>query len=183
MAGINTARKNSRASVQHGTGVKIEKRVTINKRPEELFNFWRDFANLPSFMNHLKSVRIIDDKHSHWVANGPARTTLEWDAEIINEIPNELIAWRSIRKARIPNAGSVRFEKSRNGRGTEVKVALSYAPPAGKIGVLIAKIFGEEPGQQVEEDLRRFKQVMEAGETASVEGQSSGRRAASGGRR
>ncbi|MGE0132924.1 MAG: SRPBCC family protein [Blastocatellales bacterium] len=184
---ISTAKgKGRRASVKHGAGIKVEKSVTIKRQAEELFRFWRNFENLPRFMNHLESVRVIDghpNGRSHWVAKAPAGMTVEWDAEIINEEPNELIAWRSLEGAQIPNAGSVRFEKAPNSRGTEVKVSLEYAPPAGKLGSLIAKLFGEEPERQVEEDLRRFKQLMETGETASVEGQTSGRRAASGGGR
>ena len=172
---INTARrKGPRASVAHGEGIKIEKSVTINKSPAELYRFWRNFENLPRFMNHLESVRVLDPRRSHWVAKAPAGMSVAWDAEIINEKENELIAWRSLEDADIPNAGSVRFEKASNGRGTEVKVALNYDPPAGKLGVSIAKLFGEEPEQQVEEDLRRFKQLMEAGETPTTEGQPRG---------
>ncbi|HZS04219.1 MAG TPA: SRPBCC family protein [Blastocatellia bacterium] len=179
--GISTSEKGGlNASVRHGEGIKVEKSVTINKPPEELFRFWRNFENLPRVMSHLETVRVIDEKRSHWVASAPAGTTVEWDAEIINEKPNELIAWRSLEDSQIPNAGSVRFERAPNGRGTEVKVALNYEPPAGSLGSLVAKLFGEEPAQQVAEDLRHFKQVMEAGETPSVEGQPSGRSATSG---
>jgi uncharacterized membrane protein len=176
---INTARRRgSRASVAHGQGIKTEKSVTINKPAHELYRFWRKLDNLPQFMQHLDSVRTIDDRRSHWVAKAPMATTVEWDAEIINEKENELIAWRSLENSEIPNAGSVRFEEAPSGRGTIVKVAINYDPPAGKLGTILAQLFGEEPGQQVEEDLRRFKQMMEAGEMASVEGQPSGRRAA-----
>lgn len=179
--GINTAKhRHPRASVQHGEGIKIEKSVIINKRPDEIFKFWRNFENLPRFMNHLDSVRIIDDKRSHWVAKAPAGSTVEWDAEIINESPNELIAWRSIEGAEIANAGSVRFEKTPNDRGTEVKVTLSYSPPGGKLGALIARIFGEEPERQVEEDLYRLKQVVESGEALSIDRRTSGQSAISG---
>ena len=178
---INTTlRKGPRASVAHGEGIKVEKSVTINKSPAELYRFWRNFENLPRFMNHLESVRVIDSRRSHWAAKAPAGMSVEWGAEIINEKENELIAWRSLADADIPNAGSVRFEKAPNGHGTEVKVALNYDPPAGKLGVAVAKLFGEEPEQQVEEDLRRFKHLMEAGETASTAGQPSGRIASQG---
>jgi uncharacterized membrane protein len=167
--GINTMRrKNPAASVQHGEGIKIEESVIVNKSPEELYRFWRNFESLPSFMKHLESVRKIDDRRSHWVAKAPAGTALEWDAEIINEKENELIAWRSLEGADIPNAGSVRFERAPGGRGTEVKVALNYDPMGGKLGVAIAKLFGEEPEQQIKEDLCRFKQLMEAGEVPAI---------------
>ena len=178
--GVNTAGGQSpAASVGHNQGIKVEKSVTINKSPEELYRYWRNFENLPRFMNHLESVKVLDPKRSHWVAKAPAGRTVEWDAEIHNEKENELIAWRSLEGSEVNNAGSVRFEKAPNGRGTEVKVALEYEPPAGFIGSLIAKLFGEEPEQQVQEDLRRFKQVMEAGEASTTQGQPSGRSAGS----
>jgi uncharacterized membrane protein len=179
--GINTAR-HKHAGVRHGEGVKVEKSVTINKPPEELYRFWRNFENLPRFMNHLEAVRVLDDKRSHWTAKAPLGMTAEWDAEIINEQANELIAWRSVEGSSIPNAGSVRFEQRPGTTETVVRVSLNYAPPGGAFGALLAKLFGEEPEQQVAEDLRRFKQLMEAGETASTQGQPSGRVAASGSR-
>jgi uncharacterized membrane protein len=175
---ISTARvRQGDPSVHHGDGIKVEKSVTVNKPAEELYRFWRNFENLPRFMNHLESVRVTGEKTSHWVAKAPAGMAAEWDAEIINEHENELISWRSLEGSEVPNAGSVRFEKAPNGRGTVVKVAINYEPPAGKLGALVAKLFGEEPEQQVMEDLRHFKQVMEAGELPSTEGQSSGRTA------
>ena len=177
--GIDTNKQNQQSGVQQGQGIKVEKSVTINKSREELYKFWRNLENLPRFMDHLESVRVMDNKVSHWVAKGPLGTTVEWDAEIINEKENELIAWQSIEGATVSNAGSVRFENKAGVSGTIVKVSLSYDPPGGVIGATFAKLFGEEPNQQVEEDLRRFKQVMETGETASVEGQPSGRSAAS----
>ena len=162
---VSTAkRKGLRASVKHGAGIKVEKSVTINKPVEELFRFWHNFENLPSFLRHLESVRAIgghSGRRSHWAARLPAGMKVEWDAEIINEAPNELIAWRSLEGAQIPNAGSVRFERIPNGEGAEVKVTLEYSPPAGKIGSLVAKFFGEDPERRVAEDLRRFKQLME----------------------
>jgi uncharacterized membrane protein len=152
------------ASVGRGRGVKLEKSVTIDRPVEELYAFWRSFDNLPRFMDHLESVQVIDERRSHWVAKAPAGTRVEWDAEIHNEIPNELIAWRSLPGSDISNAGSVHFRPAPSGRGTEVRVALSYEPPAGRLGDAVAKLFGESPSQQVDADLRRFKQVMEAGD-------------------
>jgi uncharacterized membrane protein len=173
--GLSTAARGDAASVRHGAGVKVEKSVLINESPEELYRFWRDFENLPRFMKHLEAVHVMDDKRSHWTAKAPAGRTVEWDAEIIQERENELIAWRSLEDADVANAGSVRFEKAPVDRGTLVKVALNYEPPAGTLGLLVAKLFGEEPERQVEEDLRRFKQLIETGEIATTEGQSSGR--------
>lgn len=140
------------------------KSVTINKSPEELYKFWRNFENLPQFMNHLESVQVLDDGRSHWVAKGPAGTTIEWDAEITEDIPNELIAWRSLEGADVENSGSVRFERAPVDRGTIVRVEIEYSPPAGALGAAVAKLFGEEPEQQMKGDLHRFKQVMEIGE-------------------
>jgi len=177
--GISTAEgtANPKVSVPAHRGIKVEKSVTINRSPEELYHFWRNFENLPRFMDHLESVRVEGSGRSHWVAKAPAGTTVEWDAEIYNEKENELIAWRSLEGADVDNAGSVRFERAPEGRGTIVRVSLKYDPPGGLLGSTFAKLFGEEPSQQIEEDLRRFKQVMEAGETPTTEGQPSGRSA------
>jgi uncharacterized membrane protein len=181
--GVNTVhRQQGHASVRHGHGIKVEKSVTISKEPEALYGFWRNFSNLPRFMKHLESVTETNDGRSHWVAKAPAGMTVEWDAEIINEEENELIAWRSLEGATIPNAGSVRFERAPGNRGSVVRVSLSYEPPGGLLGSKIAKLFGEEPEQQIEEDLRRFKQLMEAGEIPSTDVQPSGRAASQAGR-
>jgi len=178
--GDDSLRRGRNVSVAAGRGVKVEKSVTIDRSPEELYTFWRNFENLPRFMDHLESVRVTDDKRSHWVAKAPAGTTVEWDAEVYNEKPNEMIAWRSLEGSDVDNAGSVHFERASGGRGTVVKVSLKYDPPGGVIGATIAKLFGEAPDQQIQEDLRRLKQVMEAGEIPTTEGQSSGRAAKSG---
>jgi uncharacterized membrane protein len=144
--------------------------LVINSSPEELYRFWRDFENLPRFMRHLESVKVLDDKRSHWAAKGPAGTTVEWDAEITEDRPNELIAWRSLEGADVYNTGSVRFEPAIGGRGTIVRVEIDYSPPGGVIGAGLAKLFGEEPEQQLDSDLRRFKQVIETGEVVRSEG-------------
>ncbi len=179
--GVDTAHeKSGAASVAGNRGIKVEKSVMVNRPAAELYRYWRNFENLPKFMDHLESVRTTGEKRSHWVAKAPAGTTVEWDAEIINEKENELIAWRSLENADVDNAGSVRFQEAPAGRGTEVRVSLEYDPPGGVIGAAIAKLFGEAPDQQIQEDLRRFKQVMEAGERATTEGQTSGRSATSG---
>jgi len=155
--------------------VRVTQSVVINRSPEELYRFWRDFQNLPRFMKHLESVEQTDERRSHWVAKAPAGATVEWDAEIVTDQPNEVIAWRSLEGADVENAGSVRFESLPAGRGTLVKVQLQYFPPAGAIGASLAKLFGEEPEWQIKDDLRRFKQVIEAGEIITTEGQSAGR--------
>lgn len=174
---VNTAQQDRQnaTSVQHKRGNKVARAVTIQKPPEELYRFWRNFENLPQFMQHLQSVTVKDLTHSRWVANAPAGQEVAWNAEIINEKENELIAWRSVGDADIDNAGSVHFTPAPGGRGTVVKVVLEYNPPAGKAGTFVAKLFGEEPDTQVREDLRHFKQIMETGEIPSTEGQSSGR--------
>jgi uncharacterized membrane protein len=127
-------------------------------------------------MNHLESVKKLDGVISHWKAKAPLGYTVEWDAEITNKVENEKIEWRSLDGADIPNTGKVEFLPTVE-RGTELKVTLSYIIPAGKLGELAAKIFGEEPGQQVAEDLRRFKSLMESGSIIKVEGQPSARAA------
>lgn len=158
----------------------VRQRVTINKSAEELYTFWRNFENLPQFMRHLESVTTLDTTRSHWVAKAPAGTTVAWDAEIITDQPNQEIAWRSAADADVPNSGSVRFVPSTAGRGTEVHVTIGYNPPAGVLGAAVAKLFGEEPNQQVGEDLLHFKQLMETGEVATTEGQPHGQRSALG---
>jgi uncharacterized membrane protein len=145
--------------------------MTINRSPEELYRFWRNFENLPSVMRHLESVTMKDDKRSHWVVKGPAGRCIEWDAEIVNEKPNQLIPWQSCEGADVDHWGVVHFRPATGGRGTEMSVELEYAPVGGAIGMTVAKLFGEEPAQQIQEDLRRFKQFMEAGEVPTTEGQ------------
>jgi len=151
-----------RAKEEHAVNVK--KTVTVNRPPAEVYQFWHDFQNLPRFMSHLQSVEIKGDGRSHWKTRAPAGTTVEWDAEVVQDQPNELIAWRSVEGADVANAGTVSFIPAPGDRGTEVRVELSYDPPAGAIGTAFAKLLGEEPNQQVMDDLRAFKQVMETGE-------------------
>ena len=163
------------ASDFHRRGVQVEESITVQKPVDEVYSFWRDFTNFPRFMQHLERVERIDDRRSRWTAKAPAGRTVSWDAEIINEEPNRVIAWQSLEDADVDNRGSVRFRAAPGGRGTEVKVTLVYLPPAGKIGVAIAKLSGEDPASQVRDDLRRFRQIMEVGEVPVVEGQPTGR--------
>jgi uncharacterized membrane protein len=144
----------------------FRKVFTINRQPDVVYGFWRTLENLPRFMKHLESVHVIDATHSRWRAKAPAGMTIEWDAEIIDDQPNERIAWRSIEGARVPNRGTVRFRPAPGARGTELDVEIDYTAPGGRLGSLAAKLFGEEPAQQVDDDLRRLKQVLETGEIA-----------------
>lgn len=161
--GLSTIPKPPGASLSYTAGVRVDAAVTVYRPREEVFRFFRDFRNLPQIMRHLESVTMLDDRRSHWVAKAPVGQTVEWDAEIINEIDNRLIAWRSLPGASVDNAGSVHFKEDPNRRGTIVKVELQYNPPAGMLGALVARMFGEEPTQQIREDLYRLKQVLEAG--------------------
>jgi uncharacterized membrane protein len=153
-----------------GGATQVKKSIIINRSPEELYQFWRDFENLPRFMNHLESVRVLDGKRSHWVAKAPAGTSVEWDAEITEDRPGELIAWRSLEGSEVDNSGSVRFESAPGDRGTIVKVEIAYNPPGGVIGEWIARLTGDDPEQQSQEALRCFKQVMETGEVIISDG-------------
>jgi uncharacterized membrane protein len=148
----------------------VTKSITVMRPRAELFQFWRNLENLPRFMHHLKHVAVTDARRSHWVAKAPAGTEVEWDAEVIDEELDEFISWRSVEGSEIHNAGSVRFKDAPADRGTEIEVEFVYDAPAGKVGAIIAKLFGEEPTQQVTDDLRRFKQVMETGEVVRSEG-------------
>jgi uncharacterized membrane protein len=152
------------ASVAHGRGVKIKKTVTIRLSPSRVYRFWRALDNLPIFMHGLDSVTVLDDGRSHWCARGPAGKTVEWDAQIINDVENEVIAWRSLPDSQVHNAGSVRFERALGGHGTLVTVTMEYDPPAGLLGALAARLLGADPERQVEDDLRRLKALLESGE-------------------
>jgi uncharacterized membrane protein len=157
-----------------GGGFHVSRSITINRSPQELYTFWRDFSRLPQFMYHLQEVRVIDDRRSHWKTSAPAGMQVEWDAQIIEDRPNELIAWRAINNAEVPNSGMVRFEPLPNHRGTVVHVEIDYDPPGGQLGRLVAKLFGEEPRQQIKGDLQRFKQVIETGEVMRSDGSPQG---------
>jgi uncharacterized membrane protein len=167
-------------AVLHGTAaqgsIRVDKSVTVNRSAEDCYLFWQDLENLPRFMQHLESVRKTGEKTSHWVAKAPGGGTVEWDAEIVADRPDEMISWHSLPGSDVAHAGSVRFEAAPAGRGTVVRVQMQYSPPAGVAGTLIAKLVGEEPDQQVREDLRRLKQMLEAGEIPTTEGQPSGKR-------
>lgn len=147
--------------------VLVGRSVTINRPPHELYDFWRDFRNLPLFMENIESVTHIDARRSHWKVKGPADATVEWDSIITEDSPGEVIAWTSVEGADVPNTGRIEFRPSPNGRGTIVTATVAYDPPANKLGALIAKLFGREPKVQSRRDLRRFKQLMETGEVST----------------
>jgi uncharacterized membrane protein len=145
-------------------GIHIKRSITVMRPREEVYSFWHDFQNLPTFMKHLESVTSSGNGRTHWKAKAPAGSSVEWDAEVTADQPNELIAWHSLANSDVNNSGMVRFTNAPGGRGTEVHVDLRYDPPGGPLGAMFAKLFGEEPGGQIADDLRRFKQVMEIGE-------------------
>jgi uncharacterized membrane protein len=156
------------------SSVRVEKVVTINRPVADVYAAWRDIERLPRIMSHLESVTETADGLSHWVAKAPFGRTVEWDAEVINDDSGRVIAWRSVEGASVPNVGAVHFHEAPGGRGTEVRVRIEYNPPAGAIGATFARLFGEEPSQQVADDLRRFKAFMETGEYPTTDGQPRG---------
>jgi len=160
--------------------IKVQKAITIGLGADELYSFWRDFENLPRFMDHLASVKVQDGdgQRSHWVAKAPVGTTVEWDAEITAEEPGRRIAWRSLEGATVPNEGQVEFRPAPGDRGTEIHVSLTYRPPGGTLGATVARLLGEDPDVQITGDLRRLKRLLEVGQVPTTEGQSSGRKGA-----
>jgi uncharacterized membrane protein len=152
------------ATVNARKAIKIEHSVIVLRPRAELYAFWRDFTNLPQFMEHLVAVRVDSPARSHWTVKVPGGKTVEWEAEIVNDVPDEIVAWKSVGDPDVANAGAVNFSDAPGDRGTVVKVTLDYEPPGGKFGAVLARLFGEDPDRQVREDLRRFKQLMETGE-------------------
>src|SRR5687768_16442799 len=173
---INTAGTgdDTRRALGGRAGVNVEESVAIRRPVEELYRFWRNLENLPRFMRHLESVERITDTLSRWRAKGPGGTIVEWNAEIINEVSNKVIGWRSIEGSDVVSAGSVNFDEAGPGRGTRVRVRLQYSPPGGKVGAMIAKLMGRDPGSEIREDLRQFKQIVEGGEVPTTHGQPRG---------
>lgn len=151
----------TRRALAGSRGVNVDECVIIARRPEEIFEFWRDLTNLPRFLSHLERVDVIDGRHSHWVVQGPAGTHVEWDAELINEIRPDLIAWRSLPGADVASAGSVQFRPAGPGE-TELRVRMQYAPPAGRAGAVVARWLGDSPESMLRTDLRRLKNILEA---------------------
>ncbi len=154
----------TRAALGGDRGIHVRESVRLEKPIDEVYRFWRNLENLPKFMRNLAEVRDLGNGRSCWVAKGPAGSRVTWDAEVINEIENKVIGWKSLPGGDVISAGSVNFDTVRNGRSTQVSVHFQYAPPAGRAGSFLAMLFGREPSQTVREDLRRLKQLLEAGE-------------------
>jgi uncharacterized membrane protein len=175
--GRHRRRDAPREALSGSRGIVVEERITIARPRSEVFEFWNDPTNLPLFMQTIERVDRIDATRTHWVMRGPAGVRVEWDAELINEIVPELIAWQSLPGADVASAGSVHFA-ARRGTATEITVRMQYDPPGGKVGAAFAWLAGRNPAADLREDLRRLKQMLEAGETPTVEGQPSGARSA-----
>jgi uncharacterized membrane protein len=164
LAGQRLARESAaRPAARRPRGIQVRKAITIDRPREEVYRFWRNFENLPRFMQHLERVRVLDARRSRWVARAPVGASVEWTTELMEDQQNELIVWRSVDGAAVPNTGSVQFTPASHG-GTAVLVELRYEPPGGRLAALVAKLFGDEPDVQVGNDLRRLKQVLELGE-------------------
>ena len=163
--GVSSA-KSERPGVPDNVGAKIEQSVVINRPREELYGFWRHFPNLVRVMKHIERIDLLDERRSHWVVQTPRGQRMEWDAEVINEHPGELIAWESLPGAQVAHAGTVRFEPVPNGQGTVVHVKLEYNPPGGLLGRLAGMLVGERAEREIQEDLAEFKKIMESGEMA-----------------
>ena len=173
--GIRSRRDDPERVLSGSGGLNLKESVTIARPVSEVFWFWRNVDNLPQFISHLESVEALDDLRSRWTFRGPAGVAVRWDATIINEIDDRLIAWKSLPGADVVSAGSVTFRPARRG-GTEVTVSMQYAPPAGKAGAALAWLMGRTPAAELREDLRHLKHLLEAGEMPSTEGQPAGAR-------
>lgn len=172
---LQGARSNATtASVQHLARAS----VIVNAPAAQVYGFWRDLENLPRFMHHLHSVTPLDDRRSKWIAYGPASSQLEWTAEIVAQRENEIIAWRSLEDSQLQVDGSVEFRPATGNRGTLIDATILYRPPAGRAGDAVAKLFGKDPSFLIEQDLRRFKALIETGEIPTTAGQSHGPRSA-----
>lgn len=168
LGGNGVARAGGESRIRHRRGVRVDRSIVVSVAPETVYRVMRDFAFLPQVMRHLKSVTTLDERRSHWVAQGPADISVEWDAEILRDVPGELISWRSTESPDVDHAGSVRFRPVSDGAGTLIEVSLQYLPPAGALGAVVARMFGEEPEIQIEEDLLRLKRLLESrGESES----------------
>jgi uncharacterized membrane protein len=159
----------TRTALGGSRGIHVRESIRLEMPVDEVYRFWRKLENLPRFLTHLDSVTDLGNGRSHWVANGPGGLTGEWDAEIINEVENKVIGWRSLPGSEVVTAGSVAFSSVRNGQSTQLTVHLQYAPPGGRATALLATLMGREPSQTIREDLRRLKQLLEAGEVPRAE--------------
>ncbi len=159
--------------VQDTGGVRVVSTViTIQRSPSDVYAKWRNLSALPQFLQHVESV-TESGAFSHWVVNAPGGS-VQWDAEITADIQDKVIRWKSVGDVGVTNRGEIRFEPARQGSGTEVYVTIGYVPPAGRLGITVAKLMGKGPGRQIDTDLHRFKQLMESGSIATTQGQSRG---------
>lgn len=172
----NAVRQNVLATVLPSRKLEAERAYTIMRPRHELYAFWRNLENLPQFMEHIESVTVTGDGRSHWVTRAPIGRPISWNAEITEDVEDRVIAWRSLPDSAVENSGQVHFSDAPDGRGTMVRARILYSAPGGKTAEGIARFFGESASQQLRDDLRRFKQVMEAGETPTTEGQPHGQR-------
>jgi uncharacterized membrane protein len=156
-------------TMPYGYGIKVKRAITVDRPPEDLYQYWRNLENVAALSGGLLSMKIIDRTRSQWTLQAPGGMELRWTAEIMVDRPNKMIGWRSIGRGDIDNAGYVRFERATGGRGTVMRVALQYNPPAGKLGAMLAAALGKKPESLIEQALRRFKQLMEAGEIPRIE--------------
>jgi len=157
-------------------GIKVVKSATVDRPIEELYAFWHDPANYPTVMDYIESVQITGDKTAHWKIKLPGGIKSEFDVEVYTDVPNEVISWRSLEGSEVETSGSVRFRPAPPGRGNEVQLTVEFVPPAGAIGQALMKLLGDVPAQYIAKYLYQFKQKMETGETATNEGQPSGRK-------
>jgi uncharacterized membrane protein len=166
--GLNTAGtgQDTRAALGGPRGTHVDESIVINRPIEELYRFWRNLENLPQFMRHLESVERVTDTLSRWRAWGPGGAIVEWTAEIINEVPNQVIGWRSIEGSDVVSAGSVNFDRE-DALSTRVSVRLQYSPPGGKVGAALARLIGRDAATEIRQDLYRFKQLVETGESSA----------------
>lgn len=162
--------QSSRANAQRREPVHVERSTTINRPIEQVYAFWSDFQNFPRFMRHVEAVRTEPGGRSHWRVTGPAGMTVDWTAEVVEARENERLSWRTVEGSDVEHSGIVEFAHAPGARGTEVRVSFDYKPPAGRVGRAMAWIWGEDPDQQVREDLRRFKQIVETGEVPLSDG-------------
>jgi uncharacterized membrane protein len=165
----------SREALAGSAGINVDESITISKPADELYRLWRDLESLPQYIPQLISITKIDERRSRWEAKGPAGKTVTWEAEVFNDVPNELIAWRTVGVPEVVSAGSVRFVPVAGRAETQVHVRFQYDPPGGKAGASLAWLFGDAAGQMVRDFLRRFKSSLESGEIPTTEGQPRGR--------
>jgi uncharacterized membrane protein len=156
----------TRAALGGPRGIHVRESIRLEVPIEQVYQFWRRLENLPRFMAHLERVEDLGGGQSHWIAKGPVGVPVEWGAEIINEVENKIIGWRSLPDSDITTAGAVNFSTVRDGRSTQLSVHLQYSAPAGRAGQFLATIFGSDPASMIREDLRCVKQLLEAGEIA-----------------